>query len=77
METKSLKFLSQTTVIRVLLFFVVTLSLAAGYYYTLYSNENKKYLKLEDTYVRIRGQLGRTETQRLLDQSHNEPTVDW
>lgn len=46
---------------------VVILSIASGYFQALYENEQKKYAKLEDMYVRVRMSLGREETQRLID----------
>jgi ABC-type cobalamin transport system ATPase subunit len=65
-------YLSEKNVIRILLFCVVILSLVAGYYEVKYDLEHKKYLRLEDKYVRVREQLGRGETQRLIDLSYEE-----
>jgi hypothetical protein len=56
--------------LRFMVLLCVVLALAAGYYHSMYLNENKKYLKLEDMYVRVRSELGREETQRLIDQSY-------
>lgn len=66
------KYLSEKNVIRILLLVVILLALAAGYYQVKYEGENIKYLRLEDKYVRVRQQLGRDETQRLIDVSYEE-----
>lgn len=63
-------YLSEKNLIRILAFLVFVLSLAAGFYQVKYEAEEKKYLRLEDKYVRVRQQLGREETQRLIDLSH-------
>jgi len=47
----------------------VIFSLAAGYYQTSLALEQRRYLRLEDMYVRVRAELGVGETQRLIDQS--------
>ena len=60
------------TISRILLIATVLLALFAGLFQELYRLENKKYAKLEDMYVRVRDQLGRSETQRLIDQSYSE-----
>ncbi|MBU1085876.1 hypothetical protein KKB06_06010 [Patescibacteria group bacterium] len=44
----------------------------AGYYQNSLVAEQKKYLRLEDKYVRIRSKLGTEETQRLIDESRQE-----
>lgn len=49
---------------------VVVLAILAGYYSHALSLEKRKYLRLEDRYVRVRSQLGVEETQRLIDQSY-------
>lgn len=64
------KYLSEKNLIRILLFLVVALALLAGYYQVKFEAENLKYLRLEDKYVRVRQQLGREETQRLIDLSY-------
>jgi hypothetical protein len=66
------RYLSEKKLVRILFVLVVILALAAGYYQSLFANENKKYLRLEDKYVRVRGQLGREETQRLIDESQKQ-----
>lgn len=67
--------------LRCLTILVVGLMFLAGYYYTIYSNEQKKYAKLEDRYVRVRDMLGRDETQRLIDLSREtdnlQKTESW
>ena len=57
---------------RILILLIVILSLLAGYYESALVSERKKYLRLEDKYVRVRSELGREETQRLIDQSRQE-----
>lgn len=61
--------ITQKVLIRVLVVLVVVLALLAGYYHASLESQTKKYLRLEDMYVRVRGQLGREETQRLIDLS--------
>jgi hypothetical protein len=69
---------SQITVTRVLLLTVIFLAFATGYYAALYQVEQRKYRRLEDMYVRVRGQLGREETQRLIDLSYEQnDNRDW
>lgn len=62
-------------VIRILLSLVIILSLMAGFYHAALKAENKKYLKLEDLYVRVRSELGREETQRLIDLSREKEEI--
>lgn len=64
--------ISNKNVIRVLLALVFVLSLLAGYYQAALSIERKKYSRLEDAYVRVRSELGREETQRLIDLSREK-----
>jgi len=66
------KYLSEKNLTRGLVLIIVALALAAGYYQAKYLAENKKYLRLEDKYVRVRQQLGVDETQRLIDLSYDE-----
>ncbi|NCN03896.1 MAG: hypothetical protein GW942_02380 [Candidatus Pacebacteria bacterium] len=66
------EYLSEKNLTRMLLLIVILLSLATGYYQMKYEEENKKYLRLEDKYVRVRQQLGRDEMQRLIDLSYEE-----
>lgn len=70
--TKNEQPISNKNVIRVLLALVFVLSLLAGYYQAALSIEQKKYLRLEDAYVRVRSELGREETQRLIDLSREK-----
>jgi hypothetical protein len=58
------------TIIRLLMVIVVILSFVAGYYHSLFVVEHKKYLHLEDMYVRVRMMIGREEMQRLIDESY-------
>jgi hypothetical protein len=66
------KYLSEKNLIRLLVALVVGLSISAGYYQVKFEAENTKYLRLEDKYVRVRQQLGREETQRLIDISYED-----
>ncbi len=61
--------MSVTLLIRLLLGLCIVLSLLAGYYHASLGTQQKKYARLEDMYVRVRNELGREETQRLIDQS--------
>jgi hypothetical protein len=63
-------YLSDKNLIRLLLLLTVILAIAAGYFQVKYEGEQLKYLRLEDKFVRVRGQLGREETQRLIDDSY-------
>lgn len=62
--------LSERTIIRLLFFFLLVSLFFAGYYQTRWQLEVKRYNRLEDLFVRVRGQLGREETQRLIDESY-------
>ena len=63
---------NQILVIRLLVVLSVALALLAGYYHASWENQLKKYQRLEDMFVRVRGQLGREETQRLIDLSREQ-----
>lgn len=63
---------SSKVLIRVLLFICIVLSLLAGYYHASLTTQQKKYARLEDMFVRVRNELGREETQRLIDQSRKK-----
>lgn len=69
-QFKTKKPISDKNIIRILLLLVIVLAILAGLYQTAYSNENKKYMLLEDKYVRVRGELGIEKTQELIDQSY-------
>ena len=58
--------------IRILIILIILLSLLTGYYQTALDLERKKYARLEDWYVRVRSELGREETQRLIDLSRQK-----
>lgn len=58
------------TLTQVLVAVIIVLSILAGYYQSGLKLERKKYLRLEDKYVRVRDELGIEETQRLIDESH-------
>lgn len=72
MNNKLLYLPTPKPISQILLILTIVLALIAGLYQELYRLENKKYDKLEDMYVRVRDQLGRVETQRLIDQSYSE-----
>ena len=59
-------------VIRLLVAVTIILAIAAGYYHAALLAEKKKYLKIEDLYVRVRTELGRDETQNLIDISRKK-----
>lgn len=63
-------YITEKTIIRILILLVVILAIAAGYFQVKHEAEQLKYLRLEDKFVRVRGQLGREETQRLIDESY-------
>lgn len=60
---------SYKTLTRILVSIIFVLAIMAGYYKSALVAENKKYLRLEDRYVRLRGELGIDLTQDLIDQS--------
>ena len=64
---------SKKNLSRVLVLLVIILSLIAGYFEALNNATQKKYDNVEDMYVRVRNQLGRQETQRLIDLSYETP----
>ena len=63
--------IKEKNVIRLLLVLVIILAIVSGYFQALYKQERKRYLRLEDKYVRVRGQLGREKMQELIDRSHS------
>lgn len=63
---------SYKTLTRILVILVVVLSIAAGYFESMWIAEQKKYLKLEDKYVRVRSGLGTEEAQTIIDESQQE-----
>lgn len=67
--------LSQKTIIRFLLVALIVTLFFAGYYHAELQQEKKRYARIEDAYVRVRGQLGIPETQRLIDESYITPTT--
>jgi len=70
LKTEKVRPFSYRTLTRALLILVVILSILAGFYQNSLLAERKKYLRLEDRYVRVRNELGIEETQKLIDQSH-------
>ena len=67
---KESKPFSYKTLTRILVIIIFVLSILVGYYQAIFKAEQKKYLRLEDKYVRVRNELGIDETQRLIDESH-------
>lgn len=67
---------SDKWIIRILLVIIVILSIMAGFYHAGLGLEKRKYLKLEDLYVRVRSELGREETQRLIDLSREKEAIN-
>ncbi len=59
------------TLIRILVVIIIGLIYLASYYKSQYRLETKKYLQLEDKYVRVRMMLGRDELQNLIDDSYD------
>ncbi len=68
--------LNHKQVTRLLVLLSVVLALLAGYYHASLETQSKKYQRLEDMYVRVRGQLGREETQRLIDLSREQERLE-
>ncbi|MGD9129760.1 MAG: hypothetical protein PVJ09_04725 [Candidatus Woesebacteria bacterium] len=62
--------ITQKHLSRILLFIIICLSLATGYYQVALELEIKEHKKVEDQYVRVRSILGREKTQELIDLSH-------
>ncbi len=58
-------------VVRFLLVVLIILAILAGYYQVMLKQEHKRYLRLEDKYVRVRNQLGREKMQLLIDRSYD------
>lgn len=67
--------ISQKNLIRILTLLVIVLSFTAGYFHSLYQLEIKRYLRLENLYVRLRDSLGREEAQRRIDLSYDLDSV--
>lgn len=63
--------ISDTWLFRILLLLVIVLALVAGLYAEELRQQKQLYGKVEDMFVRVRGELGRYETQRLIDQSYD------
>lgn len=65
-----MKLLTNKLLTQILVLLVIVLSIIAGYYQTSLIEQNKKYARLEDKYVRVRNELGIEETQRIIDDSY-------
>lgn len=63
--------INSKTLIRILVVIIIGLIYLASYYKSQYRLETKKYLQLEDKYVRVRMMLGRDELQNLIDDSYD------
>ncbi|MBP9781302.1 hypothetical protein KBC89_01465 [Candidatus Woesebacteria bacterium] len=72
MKSPNIALPSQKTITRLLFLSTIIFALLTGLFQELYRVEQKKYANLENMYVRVRSQLGRTETQRLIDESYNK-----
>ncbi len=70
-DTKE-KVFSDKIIIKILLILVILLAYVAGFYHAALGTERKRYLRLEDMYVRVRGELGRDVTQELIDLSREK-----
>lgn len=68
--------ISHTTLFRFQLAVIVLLAFASAYFHSLYQLERKRYNRLEDMFVRVRAELGREETQRLIDLSYQQSEVE-
>lgn len=64
--------ISTRNMIRILVFIILILAFAAGYYQALYKMEIRRYKRLENNYVRVRQELGVEKTQELIDQSYEK-----
>ena len=71
-KLKHKKPFSDQAVLRFLLVLVLVLAILAGYYQVISKQERKRYLRLEDKYVRVRNQLGREKMQLLINQSYDD-----
>jgi hypothetical protein len=67
---KETKPFSYKILTRILVGLILIISILAGYYQAIFKAEHRKYLRLEDKYVRVRDELGVDETQRLIDESY-------
>ncbi|MCA9372770.1 hypothetical protein KC921_01575 [Candidatus Woesebacteria bacterium] len=65
-------FPSEKMLLRIGIVLIIALAIIAGLYGELYRLEKKRYARVEDLFVRVRSQLGREETQRLIDRSYVE-----
>jgi hypothetical protein len=62
---------SSRLVLKLAIVIIFVLALLSGYYQVQFSAERKRYLRLEDMFVRVRSQLGREATQDLIDASYH------
>lgn len=69
---KNIGIFNQKFFFRLVWILVIILAISAAYFNEMLKAQTKTYLKLEDKYVRIRQQLGKEETQRLIDLSYQE-----
>lgn len=63
--------ISDKTLFRILIALVIVLSLTTGLYAEELRQQKQLYGRVEDMFVRVRSELGRNETQRLIDQSYD------
>ncbi len=57
---------------RLLVAIIVFLFIFTGYLSDLLNQQTKLYQNLEDRYIRVQHQLGKTEVQRLIEQSYEK-----
>lgn len=62
--------LSDKSLFRILITLVIVLSISTGMYAEKLRQQQLLYDRVEDMFVRVRSELGRNETQRLIDQSY-------
>lgn len=60
----------QQTFNRVLFILLVILALAVGYFQTALENNERKYKRLEDRFVRLEMMIGASESAQLIQDSY-------
>lgn len=71
-QLNQLKLPTTKQLLRVAVALIVVLALLAGLFAELYRGERKRYLRLEDRYVRVRNQIGTDQMQQMIDDSYTE-----
>lgn len=62
--------LRQKQLNRLFLLLVITLAFLSGFYMNLYNLEQRKYLRLEDAYIRLQTMLGEQKVRELINSSY-------